>query len=255
MDSKTTIELLNDTNWDTWSFIMEQYLTVNDLWDIVNGDRTEPSETEKKADFLKKQKSARARIAIHVSTSQLAAVRTETDPKKIWDELRRLNRPRGFGTRMVLRRRLANMKWESHVPMATWIMSVRDVARQIKDLDGDVSEEDIIVILTKSLPESYTPLIVQLDNMEDKERTLSHVITRLIGEECRQSGEKPEEDTPIALAAARKPRRDRSEITCFGCGVKGHYRSECPGERDMRPAASGSYNRTPSSTVPSGTLF
>jgi len=33
-----------------------------------------------------------------------------------------------------------------------------------------------------SLPESYAPLVVQLDATEESARTLSHVITRLIGE-------------------------------------------------------------------------
>ena len=43
LSSKTFIEPLNDTNWETWSFLMEQCLTVNDLWDIVTGVETEPT--------------------------------------------------------------------------------------------------------------------------------------------------------------------------------------------------------------------
>ena len=30
------IEPLNDTNWETWSFLMGQYLTVNELGDVVS---------------------------------------------------------------------------------------------------------------------------------------------------------------------------------------------------------------------------
>jgi len=74
---------------------MEQYLTVNDLWDVVSGVESEPEEASMKVDFLRKQKAARARIALHVSPSQLIAVRLENDPKKIWEELLRLNRPGG----------------------------------------------------------------------------------------------------------------------------------------------------------------
>ena len=39
---------------------MEQYLTVNDLWDIVTETETEPSDNTEKTKFLRKQKSARA---------------------------------------------------------------------------------------------------------------------------------------------------------------------------------------------------
>ena len=87
---------------------------------------------------------------------------------------------------------------------------------------------------TNSLPESYAPLIVQLDAMEESHRTISHVITRLIGEERRQAGEeweKDREEDSLALLAARRRRRDRSEVICFGCGEKGHYRSNCPKEQ------------------------
>lgn len=235
LSSKTIIEPLNDTNWETWSFVMEQYLTVNELWDIVAGTEKEPTDTAEKAEFVRKQKSARARIALHISPSQLSSARLETDPKKVWDELQRLNRPAGFSTRMALRRELGRMKKHPETPMSKWVTSVRDVARQIKDLKGEIPDEEIIVILTDSLPESYAPLVVQLDAMEESGRTLSHVITRLIGEERRQSTNEDREDTSVALIA-KKTRRDRSEITCFGCGEKGHYRSECPKEKGKEEA-------------------
>ena len=117
--------------------------------------------------------------------------------------------------------------------MSTWITSVRDIARQIQDLKGDVAEEDIIVILTNSLPEMYVPLVVQLDVMEEKECTLSHVITRLVGEECHQNGDKDWGEDTIALAATWKPRWDCANITCFGCGEKGHYCNECPKVKEV----------------------
>jgi hypothetical protein len=37
LSTKMVIEPLNDTNWETWSFMMEQYLTVNGLWKITDG--------------------------------------------------------------------------------------------------------------------------------------------------------------------------------------------------------------------------
>ena len=68
--SKMFIEPLNDINWETWSFLIEQCLTVNDLWDIVTGTETEtePTETTKKGKILRRQKSARAHIALDSCT-------------------------------------------------------------------------------------------------------------------------------------------------------------------------------------------
>jgi len=166
----------------------------------------------------------------------LSAARLKADPKKIWDELQRLNRPAGFGTRMALRRELTRMQKDPRMPMSKWITSVRDVARQIKDLKGDVPDEEVIVVLTNPLPESYAPLVVQLDAMVETDRTISHVITRLIGEERRQAGRDQENDPEevlLGLLAAKRKRRDRSGITCFTCGKKGHFRSNCPEEQEQ----------------------
>jgi hypothetical protein len=223
---KVHIEPLNNTNWGTWSFLMEQYLIVDGLWDIVSGVETEPVEISKRDDFLRRQKSARAQIALHISPSQFNTVRFNTDPKRIWEELQQLNRLRGSSTRMALRRELLNMKKDPEMPMSTWITSVRDVAQRIKDLKGDVPDEGIMAVLMNSLPESYAPLVIQLDAMEESARTLSHVITRLIAEEWRQ---KDRGDAPIA---PKRRRRDRSDITCFECGGKGHFRSECSKKRE-----------------------
>jgi len=212
---------------------MKQYLIVNELWHVVNGTETEPMDETEKAGFLLKQKAARVNIDLHVSSSRWSAVRLETDPKKIWDKLQRLNRPRGFGTRIALRRKLVNMRKDPKMPMSKWIASVRDVAHQIKDLKGDVPDEEVIVILTNSLPKSYAPLVAQLDTMAETDCTISYVITRLIGEERRQAGGRHQENDPekgpLALRAARRKRRE--ELTCFRCGKRGHYRSNCPEEQ------------------------
>jgi len=131
------------------------------------------------------------------------------------------------------------MKKDLKTPMLKWIASVRGVARQIKDLNGELPDEAVILILTDSLPDSYAPLVAQLDAMEESARTISHVITCLIGEERRQLGETDRESNAIALLAAGRRRRDRSEITCFGCGEKGHFRSECPKEKEREQKAKG----------------
>jgi hypothetical protein len=165
--SKSHIEPLDNQNWGTWSFIMEQYLIMNDLWDIISRIETEPTNTTEKAKFIRNQKSAWAHIALHVTPSQLNAVHLETNPKKIWDELQRLNRPRGFGTCMALCQEFTKMKKNHDMLMSKWIMLVCDVAHQIKDLKGDVPDEEIIVTLTNSLPDSYTPLVVHLDTMDE----------------------------------------------------------------------------------------
>jgi len=74
LTSKVHIKPLNDTNWETWNFLMEQYLTVNNLWGVVDGTETEPADMKDNEKFFQKQRSAHAHIALHVSPSQLSTV-------------------------------------------------------------------------------------------------------------------------------------------------------------------------------------
>ena len=116
------------------------------------------------------------------------------------------------------------MQKNPEMPISKWVTSVRDVVRQIKDLKGDIPDEEITLILTNSLSESYAPLVVQLDTMGESHRTLGHVITLLIGEgRCHT----------MHFACARceehtqRPPRDY----LFRMWRKGHFRSDCPQEK------------------------
>jgi hypothetical protein len=136
---------------------------------------------------------------------------------------------------MALHCEFAKMKKDPGMLMSRWITAVRDVVHQIKDLKGNVLDEDIMVVLTGSLPDAYTPLVVQLDAVEESARTIRSVITCLIGEEHCQAGEKSGDqgDDVLAFYAPSKKHKVISKITCFGCGVKGHYKSDCPVKEKM----------------------
>jgi len=123
------------------------------------------------------------------------------------------------------------MQKDPKTPMSKWITSVRDVARQIKDLKGDVPDEEVIVVLPDELPPGVLRAVgCPLGAMVETDRTISHVITRLIGEERRQAGRDQGndlEEVSLGLLAAKRKRRDRSDITC------GHFRSNCPEEQEQ----------------------
>ena len=114
--------------WETWNFLMEQYLTVNNLWGIVDGMESEPTRVKDKEKFLQRQKSAHAHITLQVSTSQLSTVQLETNPKTFGKNCSTSIGPQGLG--------LAKMKKDADQPMSKWIAQVHEVAQQTKDLKG-----------------------------------------------------------------------------------------------------------------------
>jgi hypothetical protein len=89
-------------------------------------------------------------------------------------------------------------------------------------------------------PSSYDAVIINFDSTPSDQLTLSHVISRLLNEEVRQiSGTQPsnpgdasEEVHDEAMAVRSGGRRagggNQSEVVCFFCDKKGHYKSDCP---------------------------
>lgn len=200
-----------------WDLIMEDLFDVEDIAD----------ENEKKA--MKKQMAeARAAIILRVEDSQLAHM-TNRNPKTVWDTLANVHQARGFGSRLQLRRHFITATIKEGQSMESWIGEVRSLSNRLTAINVKVTDEDMIVVLTASLPSSYTPVVVSFDGIDPGKLTLDFVITRLLNEESRQSAPsssgaevKPEDN------AAMLAKRAGPNITCFYCGEKGHYAINCP---------------------------
>jgi len=108
------------------------------------------------------------------------------------------------------------------------VSTIREIADRLTGLRDSPSETLLVAVLMLSLPDSYNSLIISLDTHPDK-NNFDFVVQRCLNEEARQfanSGVQSSTEN-AAFQADLKSCRDRKDITCFNCGKKGHYRSEC----------------------------
>ena len=227
----TLFEKLNEKNYADWRYMMEALLIEKDLWDIVEGTEVRPAgSVNSKAvrAFVKKQQVARAKIILHIEASQLPHARYE-DPQEIWENLEQVHRARGFATRLALRREFLYMQKREDQVMNAWISDVKNAAFRLESSGVAVIDEDVILALTAGLPESYSTFIVALDNLSTDQLTLPNVVTRLLNEEVRQNHSTPSSDEALAVQIkSDKKKTSLCDITCYNCGGKGHYKSDCP---------------------------
>lgn len=246
---------LNDSNYVSWSLRMEAELVRKDLWGWVSGElgmpeviqeapaaedgtpavtKTQVKENAKERALAKKKwAEGRAEIILRVEDSQLSHV-TSADPAEIWDQLKLVHRARGFATRISIKRKFFTARKKANEPMSAWISRIRGIANHLNEIGAKVGNEEIILALTMGLPDQYNNLIITLDSSTQLE--IDTVITRLLNEEIRQEalpgdgpGSQGSSPREVALVANTRDRSaGKSHITCFGCGRKGHYRSECP---------------------------
>lgn len=214
---------------------MEAMLVKKQLMPYVDGSKgvpAGPSTSKTVLGFKRGQAEARAEIILSLEPSQLPHARS-LDPRVIWIELENVHRSRGFATRLALRRSFLFMTKQPDQSMQSWISQVRGAAHRLEDAEAEASDEDIILVLTQGLPSDYDNFVVSLDATAASNLTLDYVITRLLNEESRQIASAT--PTPVvktepssALTATARIRRDIRDITCFLCGLKGHYQSHCP---------------------------
>ena len=235
MPSESSISKLNGSNYYKWKMLMEALLVRRGLMEYVDGSKAKPvGSPNSKAvkDFMKRLAEARAEIILHVEVSQLAHVR-DPDPTSIWSTLETIHCAHGFATHLMLRHKFLMLHKSDEMSIQAWVAEVHHITFQLQEVGIDVSDEDIILALTLSLPPSYELFNISLNTTPPDQFTLDYVIACLTDEEARQQhGCDTAADSPdpsvLATRAQRWNQTPLMNITCFYCGEKGHYQCDCP---------------------------
>lgn len=229
------IEKLNGDNFHTWKFKMEMVLQEKDLWDIVTGDEERPKESAEAIVFDKRARRAMATICLSVQDSLLGLVRPAKSAPEAWQKLVQHFEQKGLAHKLFLRRKFFTLQMAEGEDMMQHIQQVLTMAEQLEAIGAKVSEEDQVMTLLCSLPESYGNLIVALESRADS-LSMEFVTARLMHEQekRKEAGAKLASEaafyskqTPTRAEPARAaPSRGRPG-KCNFCGKPGHWAREC----------------------------
>ncbi|KAF8583868.1 hypothetical protein K439DRAFT_1303941, partial [Ramaria rubella] len=136
---------LGADNWPEWSMQMEVSLTVKDLWDVVSS--------------------------------------IKTGGAVIWNSLHSIHIARGLGSRMALMHHFFAMHKDGDQSMRESVASVQHTAWKLGEVGATPLQEHIILVLTSSLNNDYTPLIISLDSLPPRQLTVEYVVQRLLNNE------------------------------------------------------------------------
>ncbi len=162
------------------------------------------------------------------------------NPKEVWTKLENQFQKKSWANKLSMRRKLHSLRLkegdsvQDHIIyikhiclMWSWTRVITDRALNICALsvmEAPLSEEDRVIYLLASLPESVGVLVTALE-ASSTVPTMDVVTERLLHEE-RKKREK-EESPQDEKAMMSQPRKFYGH--CYHCGKLGHLKRDCPG--------------------------
>ena len=213
---------LNGGNYSTWKVQCRMALMKEGLWGLVNGTEAEP-DGDARAAYATRRDKALAIIVLAIDTKLLYLVGDPVDPKVVWKKLADQFQKKSWANKLELKRKLFSMKLTNGGSMQEHLKAMTEVLDELSVIDEPVKEEDRVVYLLASLPDSYSMLVTALEASPDVPK-LEVVTECLLYEEKKQKNRSNEHDTGEEEAfAARSGKGPR----CHYCKKLGHIKRNC----------------------------
>src|SRR5271170_1450977 len=259
-----SIEKLNESNYRSWSQVVESHLDDQDLWEVVKGidkkperpstpttststsQTTEPTAAMKEYEtkletWTKKAKKARKMIISTISPSVMTYVEGTKDPAEMWTILEGRYKPKTRVTLRQLQRQFNTMKMmDDDGDMEKHLQKVERLKRQIEEQGEQISDSSYVSVLLNCAPPRYDVQISILEAQDDV--TSAIIINRLLEEHRKFLVTKPEE-TKMALltnqgkranhnggkskSGRNSPSSSKFDGKCNHCNKRGHKEDQC----------------------------
>lgn len=206
---------------------------------IVEVDETTTLERER----LKKK--ALSIINLAVRDCVVPYILDIEDPTFCWERLKNLYATNNNARRMLLRRKLTNLKMEEGTMMSTFLQSVQDLVNQLAGIGEKIPDDEIAEHMLTALPELYEPLVSSVAYRTEMP-TLSELTSLLLNEEIRREVRTSKREGEVLLVQSKnkgyQPRKysgrnhqypcklsivPKEMGACHFCGGKDHFMRNC----------------------------
>jgi len=214
------IEILDGSNWPTWSSRILALLRMNGLRSHVTEDKpaAPPSDWSTTEDML---------LGVLEMYSQKDVWTTVSDDTKFatcklkWEELKRVYGGVGSMSAFNTWVSLTGTALEDSQPMLPQLQKLNDARMTLKNNDMPISDLQFCFILIKALPDSYSAVASTiLATGAPSALSPQTIQERILNEEGRRSG---------SSASLNKvaPVKRTTNVTCSYCKKPGHKSNEC----------------------------
>lgn len=178
---------------------------------------------------------AQATIVMGMADDQLPHVIEANSAHETWTTLADMYNREDYNAQMRLREKYASFKYKGP-DMKTHISELKKLIMEMKGVGANMHDEDTCMTLVRSLPKEYDAM-VQAFRMSNIKWQFRDLTTKILSETERIQDMEDQHNEELAMfghGTSRKnpPKKvfrkfNKSHITCFNCGKKGHYKRDC----------------------------
>lgn len=231
--------VLRQTNYHVWAQTHQRFLSGRGIFGIAAGTLPLPRNDEEPSttNWLIFNSWIINHLSTHVEEHQQTHIASLRTAKAVWDELQRIHGVSGKGRLAPMLQRFSSYTKGSDESIDKMATALRQLCDEIANLAPQAKPNDSLVatiIMNACQGEEYAMAKHTLNQLDWEELTPARVVEQLRGveQEIRQK-----DSAHLAAQKTRgggkqgKPSRskgtDKSEVECYNCGKKGHYKSEC----------------------------
>lgn len=219
----TAIVPLNGSNYPTWKIQCKMALMKEGVWGIVTKKEVAPRDVTSRdyQNFMTKYEKALAIIVLTLDPSLLYLIGEPDDPVAVWEKLAGQFQKKTWANKLALRRKLYSLRLKDGDSVHEHIKSMTEIFNELSVIGVDMGEEDRVVHLLASLPESYSTLVTALEARPDVP-TMEVVVEKLLYEDSKLKDRQPEKD-PKGFSVRHRSRGPK----CHFCHKFGHIQRNC----------------------------
>lgn len=248
--SAMQIDKLDGDNFSSWSVQMRSLLVTLDHWHVVAKVKDESLNAAEKALWDKVDAKALAMITLCVKPSELIHLKGIGTSKAAWEKLRSTYNGTGPARKVNLFKQLVKFQFKVGQKFNNQINEFCSIVDALSEINVRMPDDLVSILLLCSLPEELENFIVAIES-RDVLPTLSQLKVKILEEEHRRS-ERDDPNEKVFSVKQKEQRvknnnqisamrntnnRSRKNVKCYGCGMRGHVRSQCKNQNQNQAHA------------------
>ena len=236
------IELLREDNWLPWKRRITGILRDRNLLKFVDGTAKKPEVSDPMKDgeeakvtaWEEGDSRARTQLELTLSDAQMVHIAGAKSAEEMWKQLTLVKEARGRLGILLYQCSLYHTVADESTDIVAHMTMLQQLQEQLHLMGSLVSDDEFIILLITSLPESWDQFTTAYLGANGNNTTVtSHELVAIITEENRRRQEKGTGGDSVMFSQARNQGGrthgipDDPDVECYNCHKKGHTSNNC----------------------------